>query len=814
MYNSVITNQYSFHSLLSNYKPRQSSKVNNNASSKHCRVWPRVFTNSMYGGSFKQKVTEKCQSNRKNERSSLVETVNKQQAEPRVMLSNAFAILGELGEQEIDQLLHRPGILTPKGQLFSEENKNSCIITNESTKLGHGDKCQISNGTVVDKEGQSSTKYQGEACCVKKIDQNNVILETNREEKSQVTHTRVNLKKSVEITRAVLNGNNACMRHVNVLDIADKCVDLKRCIEQQKNMFGFVPITNLKRMKMCHSLIPNKVLDSETFDPVRTYHAVRNIGGYNFEKAKIQPPSDINFALLEDICRNYWDYQLPYFLKYGFPLDFPRDKELCSTETSHASAVNYPSHVDTYLRTELDHKAIFGPYQDKPYGFHTHVSPFMSREKNDSDNRHIIIDLSWPENASINHFTLPNDYLGTVYQIRYPTIDDITDKILRLGDTVYLYKIDLSRAFRQLRIDPGDFNLLTLCWLDSYYADTFCPFGHRSGAMACTRVTDLFRYVMTQCGDVIFNYVDDLIGCGRRGTVEDAFQFLKQLLEKLDFPISQSKLVEPSHECHCLGVLINTKERTLSLTAEKIAEIIDKCSCMLNSEWASKRQLQSVIGSLMFLHKCVRPTRFFVNRLLHTLRVSNNRFKVTEDMRRDLRWFLRFAPQFNGTTTYDHVVIDQMETLHIDACLTGVGGVWKNNVYMCDIPDDMNQNNGYNITHFELINILVALKIWGHLWCHQKVLIYTDNMAVVSIYTTGFTRDDKLAAFVRNIWLYTSRYDIQLVVQHIPGKDNSIADMLSRWQSIPQAEVKLSEYITDPIWWPVKADTFQISLDI
>ena len=166
----------------------------------------------------------------------------------------------------------------------------------------------------------------------------------------------------------------------------------------------------------------------------------------------------------------------------------------------------------------------------------------MSREKNDSQNRRIIIDLSWPEEASINYFTLPNVYLGTVYQIRYPTADDITDHILSLECPVKLYKIDLSRVFRQLRIDPSDFNLLTLRWHNSYYADTFCPFGHRSGAMACTRVTDMFRYIMAQRKDVIFNYVDDLIGCGHPGEVEIAFQFLKNLLEKLGFPISVSKL--------------------------------------------------------------------------------------------------------------------------------------------------------------------------------------------------------------------------------------------------------------------------------
>ena len=88
----------------------------------------------------------------------------------------------------------------------------------------------------------------------------------------------------------------------------------------------------------------------------------------------------------------------------------------------------------------------------------------MSREKADSDNRRIIIDLSWPKGVSINNFTPPNVYLNTVYKLQYPTIDNITEALASLGQGAYLYKIDLSRAFRQLRIDPIDYSLLCLKW--------------------------------------------------------------------------------------------------------------------------------------------------------------------------------------------------------------------------------------------------------------------------------------------------------------------------------------------------------------
>ena len=128
-------------------------------------------------------------------------------------------------------------------------------------------------------------------------------------------------------------------------------------------------------------------------------------------------------------------------------------------------------------------------------------------------------------------------------------------------------------------------------------------------------------------------------------------------------------------------------------------------------------------------------------------------------MRRDLACLLRFLPLFNGTTKYIHGVIEEMETLHIDACLQSVGGVWKQYVYTGKIPDIF-QKNHFAITHYEMVNILVAIRTWGKQWESKRVVIKTDNMAVVEICRSGYTRDVHLAAIVRNIWLLTAQYDI------------------------------------------------------
>ena len=51
-------------------------------------------------------------------------------------------------------------------------------------------------------------------------------------------------------------------------------------------------------------------------------------------------------------------------------------------------------------------------------------------------------------------------------------------------------------------------------------------------------------------------------------------------------------------------------------------------------------------------------------------------------------------------------------------------------------------------------------------------------MAVAQVVGSGKTKDPYLAACLRNLWLLTASYDINLVVEHIQGTKNIIADLV------------------------------------
>jgi hypothetical protein len=105
--------------------------------------------------------------------------------------------------------------------------------------------------------------------------------------------------------------------------------------------------------------------------------------------------------------------------------------------------------------------------------------------------------------------------------------------------------VDLARAFRQLHVDPFDVKYLGLSWQGAYYVDTSVPFGCRFGTLACVRVTDLIRYILSCMGILVLNYIDDIIGIAPNDLADSQFQLTLSTLNNLGFQLNNSKNIPP-----------------------------------------------------------------------------------------------------------------------------------------------------------------------------------------------------------------------------------------------------------------------------
>ena len=115
--------------------------------------------------------------------------------------------------------------------------------------------------------------------------------------------------------------------------------------------------------------------------------------------------------------------------------------------------------------------------------------------KKGSKQQRVIMDLSWPVGASVNE-GVDGDYnMGDNTPIRLPTVQLIDDRLLELGREAYMYKTDLARGYRQLRVDPPDRPLLGLQHRGKFYLDICPPFGLKTSA--------LFIYIMQSASEAV-----------------------------------------------------------------------------------------------------------------------------------------------------------------------------------------------------------------------------------------------------------------------------------------------------------------------
>ena len=108
------------------------------------------------------------------------------------------------------------------------------------------------------------------------------------------------------------------------------------------------------------------------------------------------------------------------------------------------------------------HGAIIGQVDSVPSN-HFHCSPLLTRPK-DMGKRRVILNLSYPYGNSHNDKVNKSQFDQTIFMLKCPLVDDIVQKILDTPGEVYLSKTDVTRAFRNLRVNPADALKFGIFW--------------------------------------------------------------------------------------------------------------------------------------------------------------------------------------------------------------------------------------------------------------------------------------------------------------------------------------------------------------
>ena len=305
--------------------------------------------------------------------------------------------------------------------------------------------------------------------------------------------------------------------------------------------------------------------------------------------------------------------------------------------------------------------------------------------------------------------------------------------------------------------------------------------GMRTAPYIAQRITNAIRYIHQQMEYYLLNYVDNFVGAELAEKVWQAYEFLTKLLNELWIDTSPEKLVPPTSRIEFLGVTLDSQMLTMEIPQDKIEDTKQELDTWLYKTKATRKEIESLVGKLQFMGKCIKPGRIFIARLINWIRGLPRKGynTIPLEARRDMAWWGRYLQHFNGVSIiwmHNNPEVDTV--IATDASKRGFGGIAGQEYFKGRFPGEWHDRN---IAELEIRAVVVALKIWGPKLEGQYFWVHVDNEAVATVLNSGAARDPMLQGALREVAMMAAKHQFILKAKHISGISNRIPDWLSRW---------------------------------
>ena len=221
----------------------------------------------------------------------------------------------------------------------------------------------------------------------------------------------------------------------------------------------------------------------------------------------------------------------------------------------------------------------------------------------------------------------------------------------------------------------------------------------------------------------------------------------------------------------------------------------------------TKRELQSLTGLLQFASKVIRPGRPFIRQLYTMQSIGSHpghHVRLNAAAREDIVWWHLFAVHWNGISMlWDSSIQSPEFNIFSDASGSwGCGAFWGCQWFHLRWLDHLQSRS---ITIKELTPVVIGAALFGPQWRGHLVQFSVDNMAVVHVLNSTYSKDDHIMHLIRILVFLAAHFDFWFVARHIEGKANRLADDLSRnnlthfFSQVPQAEHHSPPHIPDAL---------------
>ena len=491
-----------------------------------------------------------------------------------------------------------------------------------------------------------------------------------------------------------------------------------------------------------------------------------------------------NLALL---LRHHPDQSLSHFLLHGFSFGFSlgvHGAVRCGLLPNLASSRSKAGEVTKAIATEVARGHSHGPFPFPPFA-NFHAAPLGIVSKKSVSFR-LILDLSTNHAGSVNGGIDIADFTVT-----YCSFDDVVDLVRAAGVSPFMAKLDIKHAFRLCPVRPSEWPLLCFHWLNRYYFDSRLPFGLRSSPFIFNSLADALQWCCTFFLAISFliHYLDDFFLCTSSAeSCRRALSSIISLFKFLGIPLAEGKVEGPAPTIVFLGIEIDTPSWSIRLPPEKFHALMSSLSSWHDRSTCTKRELLSLIGHLSFAARVVKPGRLFLRRLISlSTSVSSlgHHLRLSSEAQADIRWWLDFLPSWNGRSFIPPPPVSNVELqLYTDASALGLGGTFGSHWFAVQLSVFSSlswQPESFNITYWELFALVIAIFIWAPSLAEREVVLNTDNQALLAIWSNG-SSVKPIMRLVRALFFRLARFNINLLLNHIPGSTNVNADLLSRFQ--------------------------------
>lgn len=218
----------------------------------------------------------------------------------------------------------------------------------------------------------------------------------------------------------------------------------------------------------------------------------------------------------------------------------------------------------------------------------------------------------------------------------------------------------------------------------------------------------------------VSHVLDDFIFIGPHNSSQcwDQLEHFQNFASFIGIPIKESKTVLPSPVTIVHGIEIDSVAMQALLPQDKIDMLKTLLHSFSRRCSACLRDWQSLIGSLSFACKVIRPGRPFLRRLpLATQGVSNafHHIHISKGVRRDCAMWVSFLSSYSGISLLQTWQFSSSPHMHLfsDASDWGYAAIYSSQWIQGHWPVKWRRSH-INIREF--FPIYLALSVWGHIW--------------------------------------------------------------------------------------------------